>query len=143
MIRKILNRIKSLNLKSKEPIIDVFTICSNSYRGCERVNVYRVTTKSSIIRVFKPQSTMASEALNKLLNETSQNIKQTKDGMLKYRNIDNDTLQLFRLIHKTTDNCPTLHMNYTLNKITTKEYKNKLTEHLKKKTLTNKLKRIG
>ena len=84
---------------------------------------------------------MASEALNKLLNETSQNIKQTKDGMLKYRNIDNDTLQLFRIIHKTTDNCPTLHMNYTLNKITTKEYKNRLTEHLKKKTLTNKLKR--
>ena len=142
MIRKILNHIKLLNPKSKEPIIHVFTICSNSYRGCERVNVYRVTTKSSIIRVFKPQPTMASEALNKLLNETSQNIKQTKDG-IKYRNIDNDTLRLFRLMHKTTDNCPTLHMNYTLNKITTKEYKNKLTEHLKKKTLTNKLKGIG
>ncbi len=142
MIRKILNHIKSLNLKSKGPIIHVFTICSNSYRGCERENVYCVITESSTIRVFKPQSTMASEALNKLLNETSQNIKQTKDG-IKYRNIDNDTLQLFRIIHKTTDNCPTLHMNYTLNKITTKEYKNKLTEHLKKKTLTNKLKGIG
>lgn len=142
MIRKILNRIKSLNLKSKGPIIHVFTICSNSYRGCERENVYCVITESSTIRVFKPQSTMASEALNKLLNETSQNIKQTKDG-IKYRNIDNDTLQLFHIIHKTKDNCPTLHMNYTLNKITTKEYKNKLTEHLKKKTLTNKLKGIG
>lgn len=143
MLRKILNHIKLLNPKSKEPIIHVFTINSNSYRGCERVYVYRVTTESSIMRVFKPQSTMASEALNKLLNETSQNIKQTKDGMLKYRNIDNDTLQLFHIIHKTKDNCPTLHMNYTLNKITTKEYKNKLTEHLKKKTLANKLKGIG
>lgn len=143
MIRKILNRIKSLNLKSKEPIIHVFTICSNSYRGCERENVYCVETESSTIRVFKPKPTMASKALNKLLNETSQNIRQTKDGILKYRNIDNDTLQLFRLMHKTTDNCPTLHMNYTLNKITTKEYKNKLTEHLKKKTLANKLKGIG
>ena len=143
MIRKILNHIKSLNPKSKEPIIHVFTICSNSYRGFERENVYCVETESSIMRVFKPQSTMASEALNKLLNETSQNIKQTKDGMLKYRNIDNDTLQLFHIIHKTKDNCPTLHMNYTLNKITTKEYKNKLTEHLKKKTLANKLKGIG
>lgn len=142
MIRKILNRIKSLNLKSKGPIIHVFTICSNSYRGCERENVYCVITESSTIRVFKPQRTMASEALNKLLNETSQNIKQAKDG-IKYRNIDNDTLQLFHIIHKTTDNCPTLHMNYTLNKITTKEYKNKLTEHLKKKTLANKLKGIG
>lgn len=143
MIRKILNHIKFLNLKSKEPVIHVFTINSNSYRGFERVNVYRVMTESSTIRVFKPQSTIASEALNKLLNETSQNIKQTKDGILKYRNIDNDTLQLFRIIHETTDNCPRLHMNYTLNKITTKEYKNKLTEHLKKKTLANKLKGIG
>lgn len=143
MIRKILNHIKLLNPKSKEPIIHVFTINSSSYRGFERVNVYRVITESSTILVFKPQPTMASEALNKLLNETSQNIKQTKDGMLKYRNIDNDTLQLFHIIHKTKDNCPTLHMNYTLNKITTKEYKNRLTEHLKKKTLTNKLKRIG
>jgi len=143
MIRKILNHIKLLNPKSKEPIIHVFTICSNSYRGCERENVYCVITESSTVRVFKPQRTMASEALNKLLNETSQNIKRTKDGMLKYRNIDNDTLQLFHIIHKTKDNCPTLHMNYTLNKITTKEYKNKLTEHLKKKTLANKLKGIG
>lgn len=143
MIRKILNHIKFLNLKSKEPVIHVFTINSNSYRGFERVNVYCVMTESPTIRVYKPRSTIASEALNKLLNETSQNIKQTKDGILKYRNIDNDTLQLFRIIHETTDNCPRLHMNYTLNKITTKEYKKKLTEHLKKKTLANKLKGIG
>lgn len=142
MIRKILNHIKFLNLKSKEPVIHVFTINSNSYRGFERVNVYRVMTESSTIRVFKPQPTIASEALNKLLNETSQSRKRGNE-VLKYEKINNDTVQLFLMMENVKDNCPTLHKHYVLNKITTKEYKNKLTEHLKKKTLANKLKGTG